>query len=158
MHIGSSGALGRPRTLAQCTTASSYVSHAVGRVSSKTIVRLFAGVRIGIGVAFALAPEKLGRRQGTSSGTLIVRSFAVRELVLGIGALLALAESGATPSAVRTWAGLGAMTDAGDFAAGLAGIRRREPSAGVSAVVAASGLGAEFWAFSASVTEKRART
>jgi hypothetical protein len=127
-------------------------------VTSTTVVRLFAGVRIGIGIAFALAPERLGRRPETGSGTLMIRSFAVRELVLGIGALLALAQGGASRSAVQMWAGLGALTDAGDLAAGLAGLRTGEPSAGVSALVAGSGLGAELWAFSASVREGAART
>jgi hypothetical protein len=81
----------------------------------------------------------------------MTRSFAVREMVLGVGGLLAVFGAAMSPSGVRVWAGLGALTDAGDLAAALAGVRRREPSARVSALVAATGLGAELWAFSVPV-------
>jgi hypothetical protein len=104
-------------------------------------------MRVGIGVAFALAPDRLAGRSDTErSDTLMTRSFAVREVVLGVGALMAVRQAETSPSAVRTWAGLGALTDGGDLAASLAGVRRREPSARLSAVVAAVGLVTELWA------------
>ena len=117
------------------------------KVRSTLIVGTFAGIRVAIGVAFAVAPDRLsGPADGTRRDTLMTRSFAVREVVLGVGGLLAATRADITPSAVRTWAGLGALTDAGDLAASLIG-GRPKPSARVPALVAASGLAAELLAF-----------
>jgi len=77
----------------------------------------------------------------------MTRSFAVREVTLGVGGLLAAKRADLTPSVARTWAGLGALTDAGDLAASLAG-GRRDRSGTLPAVVAVCGLVAELWAFS----------
>jgi len=66
--------------------------------------------------------------------------------VLGVGGLVAVARAGTPSDGLRMWAGLGALTDAGDLTAAFLAIRRREPSAGVSALVAGSGLAAELWA------------
>ena len=44
-------------------------------------------------------------------------SFAVPEVVLGVGGLLAVKGADTSPAVVRAWAGLGALTDAGDLAA-----------------------------------------
>jgi hypothetical protein len=79
----------------------------------------------------------------------MTRSFAVRELVLGVGGLLAVRRADSSPSALRTWAGLGALTDAGDLVASLAGVEKQGPSTRVAAGVAAAGLAAELWAFAA---------
>jgi hypothetical protein len=116
------------------------------RVSSKLVVGVFAGLRTAIGAAFAVAPSRLAGSAQGERGTLLARSFAVREFVLGIGGLVAVAGEGASSDGVRMWAGLGALTDAGDLTAALLAARRREPSAGVSALVAATGLAAELWA------------
>ena len=119
-------------------------------VSAKNVVRVFAAIRVAIGVAFALAPERLNRRSdGRAGDTLMTQSFAVREMVLGIGGLVAT-RADASSSAVRMWAGLGALTDGGDVAAALAGVRRGERTV-VPAVIAAGGLAAELWALRASV-------
>jgi len=117
------------------------------KVSSRLVVGAFGAVRVVIGVAFALAPDRLsGPSDGTHGVTLMTRSFAVREVVIGVGGLLAATRADASPSAVRTWAGLGALTDAGDLAASLVG-GRRERAARASAVAAAVGLIAELCAF-----------
>jgi hypothetical protein len=76
----------------------------------------------------------------------MTRSFAVREAVLGVGGLLAVSRADASLSPVRTWAGLGAMTDAGDLAAAVTAVRRGDASARVPALVAATGLVTELWA------------
>jgi hypothetical protein len=81
----------------------------------------------------------------------MTRSFAVREVVLGVGGLVAVASADRQPSAVRSWAGLGALTDAGDLAVSLAGGPRRSHAARVPAIIAAMGLAAELWAFAAPV-------
>jgi hypothetical protein len=118
----------------------------MAKVSSRLVVGAFAGMRVAIGVAFALAPDRLGGGSDERrSDALMTRSFAVRELVLGVGGLLAVANVDRAPSAVRTWAGLGALTDAGDLAASVTAARANR-SACVPAVVAAAGLAAELCA------------
>lgn len=122
-------------------------------VSAKHVVRVFAGIRVAVGVAFALAPDRLnGRSQTRGNDTLMTQSFAVREIVLGIGGLVATTRADASPSAVRMWAGLGALTDGGDLATALAGLQRGEQTA-IPALVAAGGLVAELWALRASVRD-----
>jgi hypothetical protein len=125
----------------------------VVNVSAKNVVRVFAGIRVAVGVGFALAPNRLNARsKGRSNDTLMTQSFAVREMVLGIGGLVATTRADASPSAVRMWAGLGALTDGGDLATALAGVQRGEQTA-IPALVAAGGLVAELWALRASVRD-----
>ena len=124
----------------------------MARLSSRLVVGGFAGMRVAIGLAFTLAPNRLvGRSDGTRPDTLMTRSFAVREVVLGVGGLLAVKGAATCPSAVRAWAGLGALTDAGDLVASLAAGRRETQSTYAQGLVAAAGLAAELWAFSAPV-------
>jgi hypothetical protein len=119
----------------------------LARINPRHIVGAFGAVRVAIGAAFAVAPARLGRGlPGTPTADLMTRSFAVREAVLGAGGLLAASWANASPSAVRTWAGLGALTDAGDLAASVIAVRRGDASARVPALVAAAGLTAELWA------------
>lgn len=125
------------------------------RVSSRLIVGAFAGMRTAIGLGFLLAPNRFAGGGDGAAGTLMTRSFAVREAVLGIGALLSVADADTASSRVRTWAALGALTDAGDVAASMVALRRGEPSAGASVVVAAAGLGAELWACRGSGSRRR---
>ena len=116
--------------------------------NQRRIVAVLAATRVAIGAAFALAPHRLAKRNVQSrADTLMTRSFAVRELTLGVGGLLAVVGVGAPPSTVRMWAGLGALTDGGDLAVSLVGVRRDEPSAWVPALVATAGLLADGWAF-----------
>jgi len=82
--------------------------------------------------------------------TLVTRSFAVREVVLGLGVLLAAANTQRRPADLRLWAGLGALTDGGDLCAALAGCRRESSSTRLAALVAAAGFVCEAWAFHAS--------
>ena len=119
------------------------------------VVGAFGGIRVAIGTAFALAPTRLDRRGAGSPGTLMTQSFAAREVVLGLGGLLAVVGTNANPSAVRTWAGLGTLTDAGDLAAAMGGVRRGEPSARMSALIAATGLALELWAFRSASRQAR---
>ena len=120
-------------------------------MGARNVVRSVAGIRLAIGIAFAVAPRRLngGARRGYRD-TLMTRSFAVREITLGVGGLIATSGGGASPSPVRFWAGLGALTDAGDLAAALAEVRRGEPAA-VPALLAAGGLLTEGWARRAAV-------
>ena len=121
---------------------------AVTEAHQRQIVAALAVMRVAIGAAFAFAPNRLdGREVHSRADTLMTRSFAVREVTLGVGGLLATVGAGSSPRTVRMWAGLGALTDGGDLAASLAGVRRDEPSAWVPALVAAAGLVAEGSAF-----------
>ncbi len=123
---------------------------AVARINARLIVGAFGVTRVAIGVAFAFAPARVGgRSDGTPNDTLMTRSFAVREAVLGIGGLLAVSRADASGPAVRTWAGLGALTDAGDLAASVTAVRAGDRSARLPALVAATGLMTELWALRA---------
>jgi len=120
------------------------------KVSPRFIVGVFAGLRAAIGVAFFIAPDRLrGPSQEPPGATLMARSFAVRETVLGVGGMLAVARRDDSLSAVRTWAGLGALTDIGDLGASLADINQSEQPALVPALMAATGLLVELWALAA---------
>lgn len=124
--------------------------------SAKAVVGAFAATRVAIGVAFALAPGRLARASAaTAEDTLMTRSFAVRELVLGVGGLVAVARAEPRPSDVRLWAGLGALTDGGDLWAAMASIRGEGSSSRVPAVVAAAGLVCELWALCAATPDRR---
>lgn len=116
----------------------------------KVVVGAFAAARVAIGVAFVVAPSRLG--SGTAparDAVLMTRSFAVREVVLGVGGLLAVARAERDPAGLRRWAGLGALTDGGDLGAALARARGDVSAARVPALVAAAGLACELWAFRA---------
>jgi len=118
------------------------------RLSPRVVVGVFAGLRVGIGVALAVAPDRTGTPEAASPGTrLMTRSFAVREVVLGVGGLLCVAKNGDGRSTIRTWAALGALTDLGDLAASVASARGGQRSARLAMVAAATGLVAEGWAF-----------
>ncbi len=73
----------------------------------------------------------------------MTRSFAVREIVLGVGALGALAKRRPNAQGLQLWASLGSLVDLGDLTAALI---THEPGAGVAALFAAAGLSAESWA------------
>jgi hypothetical protein len=111
------------------------------------VVGAFGATRVAIGVVLAIAPDRVMRPTAGPDAALMTRSFAVRETVLGVGGLLAAAAARRHPSGVPLWAGLGALTDAGDLWAALAGLPDAGASAGVPALVAALGLAAELWAF-----------
>ena len=115
----------------------------------RTVVGVFAAARVAIGVAFSVAPGRLPAAPAAGDTTLMTRSFAVRELVLGVGGLLAVARAERHPADVRVWAGLGALTDGGDLCASIAGIRGDGSPSAVPALVAATGLLCEWWAYRA---------
>jgi len=115
----------------------------------RAVVGVFAAARVAIGVAFTVAPRRLTAASAAGNTTLMTRSFAVRELVLGVGGLLAVARAERHPADVRIWAGLGALTDAGDLCASIAGIRGDGSPTATPVLVAATGLLCEWWAYRA---------
>jgi hypothetical protein len=126
---------------------------ALARINPRLIVGAFGVMRMAIGVAFAFAPARLGgRSDSTPNDTLMTRSFAIREAVLGLGGVLAVSRADTSWPAVRTWAGLGALTDVGDLAASVTAARGGDTSARLPALVAAAGLMTELWALRAAPT------
>ena len=110
---------------------------------ARQVITGFAALRIGLGVAFLVAPRRLSRGEDV----LMTRSFAVRELALGIGGM-----TGAT-AAPAVWAGLGALVDAGDAVSAAIAVRRNVPRAGWALLTAVGGLAAEAWALRVLTTE-----
>jgi hypothetical protein len=102
----------------------------------RQVVTAFGLIRCGFGVAFLLAPRRLARGEDL----LMTRSFAVRELVLGVGGLRA------APEDAGDWARLGALVDAGDAAAAAAAVSRRVPLGRMALLTALGGLAVEGWA------------
>jgi len=107
--------------------------------------------RVGIGLAFLLAPRRLNADAGEAGGsTLMIRSFAVREAALGIGGLLVAMRAVDRPTDVRSWAGLGALVDTGDL--GTAVVSKQA----IPSLMATVGLAAESWAWWAAGQSSRA--
>lgn len=103
------------------------------------VVTAFGLMRIGIGAAMLVAPRALGR----NDEVLMTRSFAVRELVIGVGGLRS-----AHTDQERTWARLGVLTDALDCVAATVAVRNQVPHAGATLAMAAAGLAFEAYAAS----------
>jgi hypothetical protein len=130
----------------------------VRKPTARGVVGAFAVARIAIGAAFAVAPSRLTAAPAASDGhILMTRSFAIRELVLGVGGLVAIARADSRQTSLRLWAGLGALTDGGDLCASLAALRSDASATRVPTMVAAVGLLGELWAFRAAAPDRRAR-
>lgn len=111
------------------------------------VARTVAATRIGVGLVALLAPRLVARgmlRPGRDarSAVVIMRAFAGRDLVLGLGALLAARRR---PDAVRGWVEAAGLADAVDALAIVADRGRTLRPA----VALAVGLGAAATAASA---------
>jgi hypothetical protein len=116
----------------------------VHKFTPRAVVGVLAASRVGIGLAFAIGPRRLTRESTASAdAVLMTRSFAIREIALGVGGLLAAARATVDPRGLALWAGLGALVDAGDLAAAVAS---QEAGTRLPAVLATAGLCAESWA------------
>lgn len=124
----------------------------MGKLTPRQVVGAFGFTRVAIGIAFATMPRRLTSKRSTADA-LMTRSFAVREIVLGVGGLLAAIDATSRATDLRLWAGLGALTDAGDFCLAVAGSRDESSSTRLAALVAAAGLVGEAWAFHAAGSE-----
>lgn len=92
------------------------VGRAAMPVDAALAVRGIAAARLGLGAAMMVAPRALLRpalRHGAPSeeSVLALRMLAVRDLALGLAALLAARRN---PGSMRGWAEAGALVDAGD--------------------------------------------
>ncbi len=115
-------------------------------VSTRGVVTGFGALRIGFGVALLLAPRRLSRGEDV----LMTRSFAVRDLVLGVGGVTDAAR------AASVWARLGVLVDAGDAASAAIAVRRKVPLATWALLAAVGGLAAETWALRQLTVEEAA--
>jgi hypothetical protein len=108
-------------------------------ITRTRVVTAFGLMRIGIGAAMLVAPRAVGR----NDEVLMTRSFAVRELVIGVGGLRSV-----HTDQERTWAGLGVLTDALDCVTATVAVRHRVPYARATLAMAAAGLAFEAYAAS----------
>ncbi len=114
----------------------------MAKVTPRSVVAALGICRVGIGLAFLLAPRRLNADAGEASGsTLMVRSFAVREAALGIGGLVVAMQADDRPTDVQLWAGLGALVDTGDLGTAVASKQA------IASLMATVGLAAESWAW-----------
>jgi hypothetical protein len=119
----------------------------VTKEQARDYARWVAGLRMAIGATTVLAPNLvmrplLGRGMGRPTDKLLARSFGIRDVALGIGAILAM-DRGA-PS--RGWMEAGGLADAGDLLATLLAFRslprfgRWTMLLAISGAVAAAGV------------------
>ncbi len=83
-----------------------------------TLARSIAGGRIGFGLLMLLIPRTiLARAAQDPPGSLVwlARSFGIRDIVLGVGALRSLAE----PEPDASWVRMGAIADTADAVAAV---------------------------------------
>lgn len=108
-------------------------------VTGEQAATLLAAARIGLGVGAYLAPGVAARAFGTQpqadpAGAFVIRTFAARDLILGVGL------AGAQGRERDRWLVLGALADALDAVAALWAARRRQIPA-VNGVAIALGAG-----------------
>jgi hypothetical protein len=104
--------------------------------------RAYGAGRVAVGAALLLAPRLLGRiwlgrPAATPAGAVVIRAFAVRDLVLGGIAMHTVDHPDVAPRWQRTCAAV----DAVDFAA-TAAARRSLPRVGAALVMAMAAAGA----------------
>lgn len=113
--------------------------------NEREMTRCYAGARMAIGLSCLVVPRLLtgwigddARRAGTKT---VIRCFAARDLAIGAGTLLAMADD----APVRRWLQAGAACDAADAAASLLALGRiptRKALTAMAAAVAGAATGA----------------
>lgn len=98
-------------------------------VDPRRLARALALGRLAIGATLVVAPRRAGRplagaEAGNAGAQLLLRALGIRDAALGAGLWLALAGDGDA----GTWLALGALSDAVDGVAAIAGARRLPPS------------------------------
>jgi hypothetical protein len=117
-------------------------------MNARTLASLVASGRIAAGIGLALTPGLvtrpwIGAVAGTTGARVLSAGFGARDVAIGAGTLRALGSGGA----VHEWLLAGALTDAADLVATVAG-RRSLPAFGVAGAgaLAATGVVAGVWA------------
>lgn len=96
-------------------------------MNPRDVARSYAGGRLAVGVVLFLFPRLVvgrlagGTRNVTPALVLMARLVGVRDALLGLGALAAVQDRDADRT--RTWMTYGAIADAGDAVATVAGFR-----------------------------------
>jgi hypothetical protein len=103
--------------------------------------------RVAIGISLLAEPRLattawLGRAPLRASGRVLARALGARDLVIGLGTLMALGRGGA----VRPWLVAGMLADSADVAITIAE-RDSLPPTAVPLVVATGGVGAAMGAY-----------
>jgi hypothetical protein len=114
-------------------------------VDQRQVVRMLAVARVAVGAAALVAPRRsaslvFGDEARSRAFAMIMRSFAVRDLVLGLGTLRAL-DQDRDP---KSWVQAAAVTDAVDAVSSLTGVRALSPARtvlGAASAATAAALG-----------------
>jgi len=110
-------------------------------VDFRKALRAYGFMRVGIGLAFLVAPrwflgKWIGPTAATPAGLFLGRMFGARDAVLGAGTVAAAR----TGSGMRTWAMVGAAADASDAVLSLSAMGRL-PKRGLALAAASASLG-----------------
>ena len=95
------------------------------------LLALVAAARFGVGAAMILAPSRFFS-PGSGTETLLLRTIGIRDVVLGSGALAALARG--DDQEFRRWAAVGLTSDSADLVLGL----RSKPLVGTKSALIAT--------------------
>lgn len=108
-------------------------------MDARTIARITAAGRIGIGIALFAAPATSGRlwfsRDLGTAGQTALRGLGARDVAIGVGSLLALDDDGDASG----WIDAGIVADAADTAAILLAAKDLDRKPVVGTVVVAAG-------------------
>lgn len=116
-------------------------------VDFRKALRSYGLMRVGIGLAFLVAPrwflgKWIGPTADTPAGLFLGRMFGARDAVLGAGAVAA----SRTGTGMRTWALVGAAADASDAVLSLSAMGRLPRRGLASAAFSASfGVASGLW-------------
>jgi hypothetical protein len=119
------------------------VSNTRVRSTARSLTALLSLNRIGFGVAYLFGPARsgcswIGVTARDPAAQVITRGHGARDLVLGVGALGALA--GGDDRGAGAWLAGQALADAADFASTVLA-RRHLPARGVRIALLMAGLG-----------------
>ncbi|MCZ4492879.1 MAG: hypothetical protein QOH30_340 [Baekduia sp.] len=115
-------------------------------MDARTVARLYAVGRAGLGAALLVAPSRLGRPwigavADQPGGQVALRGLGIRDLLLGGIALHVADRPGVGPRTMMTCA----IADAVDAGATLAARRHLPPGAAGVVALAAGGAATGFW-------------
>jgi hypothetical protein len=108
-------------------------------MDQRQVVRTIAAIRVAVGVVAFVAPRRsaalaFGGHAEQPGVVTIMRSFAARDVALGLGTLRAL-ERVTDPAA---WAKLSALADIGDAVTSVIGLRHLPPARALIGATTAS--------------------
>lgn len=124
-------------------------------MDARTLTRLMAATRVGIGLALFAAPRTAARRwlgqDLPPAAGLLARGLGARDLALGMGQLVALDRDGD----LDPWMDAGIAADAADAVAAVLGRRHVGTGPAVGTVVVAGGAAVAGWLLKDRLTAER---